>query len=86
MLLAPSASPFENIRCICAKTIHPCIVLATSFGKAETSLLIKPAASVPLLNILDVSERTGTGVVPRNSEFRTGLPVPGLEQPEFCII
>ena len=44
------------MRGICAKTIHPCIVLATSFGKAETSLLIKPAASVPLLNILNVSK------------------------------
>jgi len=28
------------MRRICAKTIHPCIVLAASFGTAETSLLI----------------------------------------------
>ena len=69
MLLAPSASPFENIRGIYAKTIHPCIVLATSFGKAETSLLIKPAASVPLLNILNVSEPPWRAVVLDRSEF-----------------
>ena len=69
MLLAPSASPFENIRRIYAKTIHPCIVLATSFGKAETSLLIKPAASVPLLNILNVSFPTWMSVVLDRSEF-----------------
>ena len=69
MPLVPSASPFENIRHICAKTIHPCIVLATSFGKAETSLLIKPAASVPLLNILNVSFPTWMSVVLDRSEF-----------------
>ena len=32
-----------------AKSVHPCTLLAASFGSAETSLLISPAASVPLL-------------------------------------
>ena len=39
-----------------------------NFGKAEISLLFKPAASVPLLKILNVSERTGMSVVPRSSD------------------
>ncbi|QSH92825.1 hypothetical protein C5N99_09520 [Treponema medium] len=42
------------LRCY-TKTIHPCIVLATSFGFTETSRLIEPAASVPLLKILTIS-------------------------------
>ena len=32
-----------------AKSVHPCTLLAASFGSVETSLLISPAASVPLL-------------------------------------
>lgn len=32
-----------------AKNVHPCTLLATSFDSAETLLLIKPAASAPLL-------------------------------------
>ena len=31
-----------------AKSVHPCTLLAVSFGSAETALPISPAASVPL--------------------------------------
>ncbi|EPF28370.1 hypothetical protein HMPREF9195_01579 [Treponema medium ATCC 700293] len=36
------------LRCI-IKSVHPCTLLMANFGKAEISLLFKPAASVPLL-------------------------------------
>ena len=42
------------LHCI-IKSVHPCTLLMANFGKAEISLLFKPAASVPLLKILNVS-------------------------------
>ena len=51
-----------------------------NFGKAEISLLFKPAASVPLLKILNVSERTGMSVVPRSSQFVPANWLPKNEQ------
>ena len=38
------------------KSVRPCTLFMANFGKAEISLLFKPAASVPLLKILNVSE------------------------------
>ena len=42
------------LRCI-MKSVRPCTLFMANFGKAEISLLFKPAASVPLLKILNVS-------------------------------
>ena len=36
------------LRCL-VKSVHPCTLLTASFSIAETSLLIEPAVSVPLL-------------------------------------
>ena len=36
------------LRCL-VKSVHPCTLLTASFSIAETSLLIEPATSVPLL-------------------------------------
>ena len=52
-----------------AKSVHPCTLLAASFSIAETSLLMEPAASVPLLNILNVSVPPRTAVVASSSKF-----------------
>ena len=49
------------LRCI-MKSVRPCTLFMANFGKAEISLLFKPAASVPLLKILNVSERTRMSV------------------------
>ena len=62
------------------KSVHPCTLLMANFGKAEISLLFKPAASVPLLKILNVSERTGMSVVPRSSQFVPANWLPKNEQ------
>ena len=43
-----------HLRCI-MKSVRPCTLFMANFGKAEISLLFKPAASVPLLKILNVS-------------------------------
>ena len=37
------------------KSVRPCTLFMANFGKAEISLLFKPAASVPLLKMLNVS-------------------------------
>ena len=38
------------------KSVRPCTLFMANFGKAEISLLFKPAASVPLLKMLDVQK------------------------------
>ena len=55
-------------RCI-IKSVHPCTLLMANFGFAEISLLVEPVASVPLLKMLNVSERTGMSVVISSSEI-----------------
>ena len=55
------------LRCI-IKSVHPCTLLMANFGFAEISLLVEPVASVPLLKILNVSERIGMSVVPYISD------------------
>ena len=55
-LLASVASIFKSmvqkytahLRCRIIKSVHPCTLLMANFGKAEISLLFKPAASVPM--------------------------------------
>ena len=64
--------------CRIAKSVQGCTLLAASFGSAETSLLISPAASVPLVKILNVSkirlrffassERTRMSVIQNKSD------------------
>ena len=38
------------------KSVRPCTLFMANFSKAEISLLFKPAASVPLLKMLDVQK------------------------------
>ena len=51
------------------KSVRPCTLFMANFGKAEISLLFKPAASVPLLKILNVSEPPRMAVLLHSSVF-----------------
>ena len=54
---------FKNIRCICFVALPTVYILVHCWQRvsagAETSLLLKPAASLPLLKILNVSNGQG---------------------------
>ena len=66
--ICKSAGKAGHLRRRIIKSVRPCTLFMANFGKAEISLLFKPAASVPLLKILNVSERTRMSVVISSSD------------------
>ena len=54
--ICKSAGKAGHLRRRIIKSVRPCTLFMANFGKAEISLLFKPAASVPLLKMLDVQK------------------------------
>ena len=63
-----SAGKAAHLRRI-MKSVRPCTLFMANFSKAEISLLFKPAASVPLLKILNVLEPPRMAVLLHSSVF-----------------